>query len=139
MSKQIKAYYIDPETNTAEPRTIEDSLTSFYQLLHCSSIEIVTRRIGAARTGPHGRGYRRYSIICDEEGALLEDPKISAINDYGDVMLVGSLLIVGLPDDEGELTDLMDEDIKHIRHYVMPLSTRRHPEGWYMLTSCDYE
>lgn len=140
MSKQIKAFYIDPETDTAEPRTVEDSLSAFYQLLHCSSIEIVTRRIGSAyRTGAYGRGYRRYSIICDEEGALIEDPKISAINDYGDVMLVGSLLIVGLPDDEGELTDLTDDDIKHIRRYVMPLSTRRHPEGWYMLTSCDYE
>ena len=139
MSKQIKAYYIDPETDTAEPRTVEDSLTSFYQLLHCSSIEIVTRRVGHARQiGPYERRFRKYSIICDEEGALIEDPKISAINDYGDVMLVGSLLIVGLPDDDGELTDLTDDDIKHISRNVMSLSTRNHPEGWYMLTSCDY-
>lgn len=137
--KQLKAFYIDPATDTAEPRTVEDSLSSFYQLLHCSSIEIVTRRIGAAqRTGSCGRTYREYSIICDEEGALLEDPLISAIDDYGNVMLVGSLLIVGLPDDEGELTGLTDEDIKHIRYNVMPLSTRRHPEGWHMLTSCSY-
>ena len=132
MSKQIKAFYIDPETNTAEPRTVEDSLSSFYKLLHCSSIEIVARRIGS------GREARVFNVICDEEGALIEDPLISAIDDYGDVMLVGSLLIVGLADDEGELTDLTDADIKHIRNHVMPLSTRHHPEGWQMLTSCHY-
>lgn len=137
--KQLKAFYIDPTTNTAEPRTVEDSLSSFYKLLHCSSIEIVTRRIGAARrTGAYGRAYKQFSIICDEEGALIEDPLISAIDDFGDPMLVGALLIVGLPDDEDELTDLTDADIKHIREHVMPLSTRRHPEGWQMLTSCHY-
>lgn len=130
--KHIKAFYIDPETDTAEPRTVEDSLDTFYQLLHCRVIDIVTRRIG------FGRGSRVFDIICDEEGALIEDPLISAIDDYGDAMLVGSLLIVGLADDEGELTDLTDADIKHIRKHVMPLSTRRHPEGWQMLTSCHY-
>lgn len=130
--KHIKAFYIDPKTDTAEPRTVEDSLDTFYQLLHCRVIDIVTRRIG------FGRGSRVFDIICDEEGALIEDPLISAIDDFGDAMLVGSLLIVGLADDEGELTDLTDADIKHIRKHVMPLSTRRHPEGWQMLTSCHY-
>ena len=129
-SKTIRAFYIDPTTNTAEPRIIEDKLDTFYELLHCRCIDIVTRNIGV-------RG-RPFSIICDDEGTFADDPRISAIDNIGRAMLVGALLIVGPADDDGELTGLTSTDVRHIRKYVTHLSTRKHPEGWQMLTTCEY-
>ena len=130
MSKQIKAYSIDPETNTAEPRMIADDLDTFYRLLRCRTIDIVTRKIGI-------RG-RAFDIICDDEGTFVDDPRISAIDKIGRAMLVGALLIVGPADDDGELTSLTSGDIRLISRYVTHLSTHRHPEGWKMLTTCEY-
>ena len=130
MSKTIRAFYIDPTTNTAEPRTIADDLDTFYDLLHCRTIDIVTRKIGV-------RG-RPFDIICDDEGIFVDDPRISAIDNLGRAMLVGALLIVGPADDEGEITSLTSADIRHIRKRVTHLGTRRHPEGWQMLTTCEY-
>ncbi len=127
---QIKAFYIDPETNTAEPRTIEDSLDVFYGMLRCRTIDIVTRKIGI-------RG-RAFNIICDDEGAFANDQKISAIDNLGRVMLVGALLIVGPADEHGNLTGLTSHDVALIKRYVTHLSTRLHPEGWKMLTTCEY-
>lgn len=130
MSKEIRAFYIDPTTNTAEPRTIADDLDTFYQLLHCRTIDIVKRKIGI-------RG-RAFNIVCDDEGTFVDDPRISAIDNLGRAMLVGALLIVGPADDEGELTGLTSGDIRLIRRYVTHLCTHRHPEGWQMLTTCEY-
>lgn len=130
MSKEIRAFYIDPMTNTAEPRTIQYDLDTFYQLLRCRCIDIVGREIGI-----RGRGF---NIICDDEGTFVDDPRISAIDKVGRPMLVGALLIVGPTDDKGELTGLTSGDIRLIKRYVTHLSTRRHPEGWQMLTTCEY-
>lgn len=130
MTRTIKAFYIDPESNTAEVRTIEDKLDTFYDLLRCRCIDIVTRKIGI-------RG-RAFNIICDDEGTFSDDPKISAIDNLGRVMLVGALLIVGQADEDGNLTSLTSNDVALIKRYVTHLGTRLHPEGWKMLTTCEY-
>ena len=130
MTKTLRAFYIDPETNTAEPRTIEDNLDAFYALLRCRTVDIVTRNIGV-------RG-RPFEIICDDEGTFADDPKISAIDNLGRVMLVGALLIVGQADEDGNLTSLTSHDVALIKRYVAHLGTRLHPEGWKMLTTCEY-
>ena len=130
MTRTIKAFYIDPETNTAEVRTIEDKLDAFYALLRCRTVDIVTRKIGI-------RG-RAFDIICDDEGTFADDPKISAIDNLGRVMLVGALLIVGQADEDGNMTSLTSNDVALIKRYVTHLGTRLHPEGWKMLTTCEY-
>ena len=130
MTRTIKAFYIDPETNTAEVRTIEDKLDAFYALLRCRTVDIVTRKIGI-------RG-RAFDIICDDEGTFADDPKISAIDNLGRVMLVGALLIVGQADEDGNMTSLTSNDVALIKRYVAHLGTRLHPEGWQMLTTCEY-
>lgn len=132
MTSRITGFYINPETDTAEARTIEHSLNGFYKLLDCTSIETVARTIGA------GRSAREFIIVCDEEGALVDDPLISAINDLGDPMLVGPLFIVREDEDTSDLLSLGDEDVAFIRRHVHHLSTRNHPEGWHMLTCCWY-
>ena len=133
MTSRITGFYINPETDTAEVRTVDNTLAAFYKLLGCSSIEMVERTIGTRR-----RTARTFYVLCDEEGALVDDPKISAINDLGDPMLVGPLFIVKGDDLTPEFTSLTVEELDFIRRHVHHLSTRNHPEGWHMLTCCKY-
>lgn len=121
-------YLIDVENNEAKVVKAEDSLKEFYKLLNCSTIDIVQRKIG----------HKRYDIICDDNGLFVENPKISAIDDWGNTMFVGNLLITGLPDEDGELTDLSVHDLAYIAERVEHMSTRLYPEGYLMLTQCRY-
>ena len=120
-------YLIDVKNE--EARVVQcDGLDDYYELLDCSCIDIVQRKIG----------HKYYDIICDDEGLLVSQPKISAIDDWGKVMLVGNLLVAGLADEEGELTDLDEYDIKYIADRVKHMSTRAYPDGYLMLTQCRY-
>ena len=105
-----------------------EGLEQYYELLDCSLIDIVQRRIGR----------KRFEIICDDEGTFKEDYKISAINNLGQPMLVGSLLICGRADMEGELTSLTDDEITYIKERIQKMCTKTHPEGYLMLTQCEY-
>lgn len=122
----MKALLLDTVEKTysvVNPEGLED----YYKLIRCHTIDIVTRKIGR----------KWYDIICDDEGLLTEDPLISAIDNLGRVMLVGSLIICGLADDEGELTDLSTNDIKYIKKRIQKLDTRKH-DDLLMLTQCEY-
>ena len=114
---------VEKTTKVVDPKSLQD----YYKLIGCKWVEIVTRRIG--------RKY--YDIICDEEGTFVEDPLISAIDDLGQVMFVGNLIICGVADSECELTDLTTNDIKYIKKRIQTLDTRKH-EDLLMLTSCNY-
>ena len=105
-----------------------NGLRDYYRLIDCSTIDIVKRRIA----GKH------YEIICDDEGLLKENPKISAIDDMGQPMLVGNLIIAGEADENGNLTDLSDADITHIRENIHSMGTRHYPEGYKMLCQVEY-
>ena len=123
MSKALFLDTINKSTRVVDVNTLED----YYKLIGCRCIDIVTRKIGR----------KVYDIICDDEGALTDDPLISAIDDIGRVMLVGNLIVCGLADDEGELTDLNPADIRYIKKRVQTLDTRKHAD-LLMLTSCNY-
>lgn len=60
-------------------------LGEYQELMGCRCIDIVNREIAG----------KRYDIVCDDEGLFCCDPRISAIDDMGQPMLVGSLIIVG--------------------------------------------
>jgi len=103
------------------------SLDDYYNLIGCRCIDVVTRKIGR----------KTYDIICDDEGALQDDPLISAIDNIGRVMLVGSLIICNVADSEGELRSLDPADIRYIKKRVQRLNTRKHAD-LLMLTCCNY-
>ena len=124
MSKALFLDSVNKETKVVDVNTLED----YYQLIGCRCIDIVTRKIGR----------KVYDIICDDEGLLKDDPFISAIDDFGRVMLVGSLIICGLADSEGELTALTTKDVNYIKKRIQPMFTRQHMEGLLMLTNCNY-
>lgn len=106
---------------------IEDDLHTYYRLLDCSMIEIVERKIGR----------KWFDVICDEEGTFQEQPKISAIDNLGRVMFVGNLLFMH-HDEEGNMTGLSDNDIKYIKDRIQLMFTKNHPQGYLMLTQCEY-
>jgi len=122
----MKAILLDTvkkTTTVVNPTDLQD----YYKMIGCRCIDIVTRKIGR----------KVYDIVCDDEGTFVDDPLISAIDDFGNVMLVGSLIICGLADSEGELTDLTPADIQYIKKRIQTLDTRKHRD-LLMLTSCNY-
>lgn len=107
--KTITGVLLDVNAGTAELRTIPDTLDSLYKHLNCTCIDIITRRIGS----------RLYTITCDDECLLKDDPRPSALNVGGEVALVGSLLITAYEPGSPELESLSAEDavyiLKHAR------------------------
>lgn len=126
----IKAYYINPKTDTACECDIVDSLDVFYDMLDCGTIDIVNRGFSNSK--------KRFDIICDDEGLLKDDLYVSAVDTRGSAMLVGALLVVGQADDEGDLTSLSNSDIEFLKSRTMRLATRNHRQAYNMLVRMTY-
>lgn len=122
----MKALLIDT-VNKQVRQVNPEGLDDYYELIGCELVDIVTRKIGR----------KFYDIICDDEGTFVDDPLISAIDDLGGVMFVGNLIICGRVNNEGELTDLTNNDIQYIKKRIQTLDTRMHSD-LLMLTSCNY-
>ena len=124
---EMKALLIDVMENKVEAIDV-NGLEDYYKLIHCTTIDIVNRGIKG----------KRYDIICDDEVTFSADPLISAIDDLGRAMLVGNLIVCGEADEEGELTALTGDDIKHIKGNIQSMGTCRHPEGHCMICQMEY-
>lgn len=123
----MKALLLDVMEGKVE--TVDaDGVEEFYKLLHCTTIDIVQRIIGD----------RWYDIVYDDNGTFVEDPRISAVDSKGQIMLVGNLLICGLADADGVLTSLSEEDIEHIKESIQKVKTVMHPEGLLMICRMGY-
>lgn len=124
----MRMYLLDVKENKAgevKAETLED----YYKYIKCTSVDIVQRKIGR----------KKYEIICDDEGLFEENPKISAINNMGEPMLVGNLLIARFAyGEDGKLTSLTEEDVKYIEQHVVKMCTHNFPQGYLMLTQCEY-
>ena len=127
MAEKITGILIDVEHEIAHVVTINRELEEYYKLLNCQLIEIVSRKIGN----------RIYDIICDEEGALKDKPKISAINDLGMPILVGNLFIVNYDGIDNEIS-LTQSDIDYIMPFIQKQATRKYPRPYPMLQQCDH-
>ena len=127
----MKSLLLDVNKNRVtivDPQGLDD----YYDLIGCRLIDIPARRIGE----------KWFNIICDDEGALKDYPRVSAIDDHCNTQLVGSLIITGGVDEEGELLPLSEDDIIYLSRYIRPMimvdfETRK-PEYWLMLTHCNY-
>lgn len=128
---KIRGVLLDTVKDKVEVVEFEPTLENYYRMLHCDMIEIAVRKIGV-------RNGKVFDIVCDEEGLFKPDNKISAINDLGKVMLVGSLLVVGLADEEGDETSLSEADALYVQRFIQKMYTTMHPEGYMMLTQCEY-
>ena len=112
----MQVIYLNVNANKApEKLNIKDELQNYYNLIECNSIDIVRRKIGK----------RYFNIICDDEGMLVDGPKISAISNLGEVRLVGNLVICSdMVTEDGDLVGLSDEEAEYIRQRIEFLYTR---------------
>ena len=85
-----------------------DDWRSIYELLHCSTFTIATRRFGKYT----------FDIYLDDEGLLKQDQIVTAISNDMNEMLVGNLFIVS-HDDDGEVVSLTDEQIRYLHLHVV--------------------
>lgn len=123
----MRAYIINGNDNECGEIDVEPRLSEYYRLIGCDCIDIAVREI-------HGHPY---NIVLDDEG-LFKPNRVTAISMRSDIFgnrerLVGTLLIFGL-DEEGDLTDLTDDEVLQIqRHMVMAIFSDEsvHPMLWY--------
>ena len=124
----MKMLMIDVENK--DVRLVEaNTLTDYYNLIGCRTIDIISRSIGDVRV----------EIVLDDEGALVEHPKVSAIDIDGTPMLFGNLLIAsGRVTDDGELTELTKDEIDEIMQNVATITTSVYTDPYPALVELDY-
>ena len=116
----IKGFLVDVKNRTAKEIDFEPSLSKYYELLGCDTIDIVTRSVGG----------KVFDVICDDEGLMCENPVISAVDTKMEPMLVGSLLFVH-HDSAGNTTGVTGEECTHLLAHVCQVTqgsdTKPHP------------
>lgn len=128
MKPILKMMLLDVENETVSELDVQDDLDEFYRLLHCDCIDIVERTVAG----------RQFTFVVDDFGLLKENPKIAALDDTWNPMLIGNLLICHTDFDSCELTALSDDDVRYLKSHIHTISTRQFPDGYPMLLSVDY-
>lgn len=106
-----------------------NGLDDYYRLIGCRYIDIIHRRIGDVEV----------EIVLDDEGALVNNPKISAIDIAGTPMLCGNLLVAsGRVTEDGELTELTRAEIDEIMDNVATITTSVYKEPYQVFVEMDY-
>lgn len=117
-------------------QAIENNLKEMYRLLHCQCIDITERSIGG----------RRYSIVLDDEGLLIDKPIMSAVASEDNIpMLAGALFICKSVYDMGEMgtvlasldNDDCDNIIQHIKVAVRGGAYEPKDEDYYPVLMLD--
>ena len=110
MKKNITGVLIDTQNNTVGTVTLDGTLEGYYTALHCSCIDIVSRSIGKIQ--------KYFEIVCDDEGLFSEAPQVSAVDRTLKPMLVGSLFIAKMDEEDGELKSLTEAEQDLVLEYV---------------------
>lgn len=119
---------VDVQNGDVKILRVKDELETFYELLQCRCIDIVTRRIGG----------KIFDIVCDDEGLLTESPRPSAITDVGgEVMLVGNLMFFH-HDAEGNLVELGQSDIAHLIKNIRQAYDPKAEKVFPIVLNCEY-
>ena len=124
----MKLLLLDVENN--ELKTVEaNGLDDYYKYLNCRTIDIVHRKINDVEC----------EIICDDEGLLTKNPKVSAVDILGQPMLFGNLLIAGgTVTDDGELTEPTPEEIQHFMENTAEVTTSVYKEPFRIFVEMEY-
>ena len=123
----MKFLFLDVYNN--ELKTVEaNGLDDYYNLIGCRTIDIVHRKIGDIDV----------EIVIDDEGALVEHPKVSAVDIVGNIALCGNLLLASGRVNDGELTELTQDEIDVIMKNVMEVTTSFYKESFKIFVEMDY-
>lgn len=128
MSKKLYGVLLDVQNEKFEAIEIDDTLDELYRVCNCTCIDMPIRTIGN----------KKFTCIVDDEGLLNDAPKISAINNLGNVMLVGNIFIVSAENVDGELVSLTETEAVYVMKRIQKLYTRNYPNGYPILTQCNY-
>lgn len=107
MTKKINVFEVNAEKHDFGSRVIGKDLNSYYKAIGCRLIDIQSRKVGK----------KWYDFIIDDEGLFSEAPVPTAFNEDG-TPFVGTILVAGAADDEGELTDLTDDDVQNLNNHI---------------------
>ena len=118
------------DVKNREVKIVEaNGLDDYYRLIGCRTIDIISRSIGDVRV----------EIVLDDEGAIIDKPKVSAIDIDGTPMLFGNLLVAsGRVTEEGELTELTKADIKELMNNIATITTSVYKEPYPVFVEMDY-
>ena len=107
-----------------------NTLTDYYKLIGCRTIDIISRSIGDVRV----------EIVIDDEGLFVENPKPLAISVDGTPMLFGNLLIAsGRVTEDGDLTELNQDEIEAIKTWCIDtITTSVYKEPYPVFVEMDY-
>ena len=110
------------DVKNREVKMVEaNELDDYYRLIGCRTIDIVSRSIGDVRV----------EIVLDDEGAIIDKPKASAIDIHGTPMLFGNLLVAsGRVTEDGELTELTKREVDEIMDNVATITTSVYKEPY---------
>ena len=124
----MKMLFLDVENR--EVKLVDaNGLDDYYRFIGCRTIDIVRRRIGDVEV----------EIVIDDEGALIDKPKISAIDIDGTPMLFGKLLVAsGRVTEDGELTELTKSEVDEIMDNVATITTSVYKEPYPVFVEMDY-
>ena len=122
--------YLLLDVENREVKMVEaNDLEDYYRLIGCRTIDIVSRSIGDVRV----------EIIIDDEGALVDNPKVSGIYIDGTPMLFGNLLVAsGRVTEDGELTELTRAEIDEIMDNIATITTSVYKEPYPVFVEMDY-
>ena len=124
----MKMLFLDVHNNRFK-MVNANGLDDYYELIGCRTIDIIHRRIGDVEV----------EIVLDDEGCLVKNPKVSAISIDGTPMLFGNLLVAsGRVTDDGELTELTQEEVDEIMDNVATITTSVYKEPYPVFVEMDY-
>lgn len=95
-------------SDTFKVMEVTDDLDTWYKLLDCDCIDIVSTKVGDVDV----------DIVCDDEALLKADPICRATNRHREPALFGKLFVCGRADDNGDLTSLDPDQCEEILRNV---------------------
>ena len=123
--KMLMLDVVNKDVKMVEANTLAD----YYKLIGCDYVDVIHRRIGDVEV----------EIVLDDEGLLVENPKPSGISVDGTPMLFGNLLIAsGRVTEDGELTELAEEEVDEIMDNVATITTSVYTEPYPAFVEVDY-
>lgn len=94
--------------DTFKVMEVADNLDTWYKLLKCDYIDIVSTKVGDVDV----------DIVCDDEALLKEDSICRATTHHHEPALFGRLFVCGRADAEGNLTSLTAEQCEEVLRNV---------------------
>lgn len=124
----MKMLFLDVYNNRLE-MVEANGLKDYYKLIGCRCVDIVSRKIGDVDV----------EIVIDDEGVLVEYPKVSAVDIIGQTSLYGNLLVAsGRVTEDGELTELTQDEIDAILENVAEVTTGYYKESYRIFVELNY-